>query len=239
MADRLNELMKKSVFVQPTFLSGFLPLSKPSPSLEQFSGETVKNSNLANLGRTEAETNVEQTPSSAAGLVTTSPPAQTNTAPNNINANSQQDQDLQKNLRKEDDQKQKKENLMMLILKELRERRSEKKEIKPMRKMPPRKEKKFNEFLRPVQSIKDRLFGGLFRNLRKESRPLEKRRLAFKDEPSRLPQTFISQFSRQSVKQPAPPSSQESYKQFLNKIYKDEEKQKDYVESSIEKPDKE
>ena len=241
MADRLKELMKKSVFVQPTFLSGFLPLSKPSPSLEQFSGKTVKNSNFASLGQTEVETNVEETPSSAwSGLVTTSPPAQTNTPPNNINAtNSQQVQDLRKNLGNEDDQKQKKENLMMLILKELRERRSEKKDIKPKRKMLPRKEKKYNDFLRPVQSIKDRLFGGLFRNLRKESRPLEKRPPAFKHEPSRLPQTFIRQFSRQSVKESVPPSSQESYKQFLNKIYKDEEKQKDYVESSIEKPDKE
>ena len=76
--------------------------------------------------------------------------------------------------------------------------------------------------LKPPQSLKDKLFGNLFRKLRKDSVDLNGGPISIHHQTQqgqrRLPQNLLHNFARLGMRGTPPPSSQDSYRKFLNKI---------------------
>jgi hypothetical protein len=94
---------------------------------------------------------------------------------------------------------------------------------------------------KPPQSLKDKLFGNLFRKLRKDSVDLNSGPISIHHQTQqgqrRLPQNLLHNFARLGMRGTPPPSSQDSYRTFLNKIESKPSKVSGKViESSIEKP---
>jgi hypothetical protein len=96
---------------------------------------------------------------------------------------------------------------------------------------------------KPPQSLKDKLFGNLFRKLRKDSVDLNGGPISIHHQTQqgqrRLPKNLLHNFARLGMRGTPPPSSQDSYRKFLNKIEsKPSEVSGKVIESSIEKPNR-
>jgi len=211
---------------------------------------------------------LEQIPAAGPTTRTTSPPTQTITQTPQIakhiqNTNLVKDQNLQyKN--GEDEAKLKLDNpedLVQLIIQRYKKNNDHKKKFIDSK-------KKFNEVIekktkftplrpdnrrvyqnikrlppkpKPPQSLKDKLFGNLFRKLRKDNVDLNGGPITIHQQTQqaqrRLPQNFLHKFSRLGMRGTPPPSSQDTYRKFLKKIEtKPSSVPGRFVESSIEKP---
>ena len=219
----LNQIMRRQFHIQPSqLLSGFSPLHQHSERVET-SGETLlKNRNLDN----------DAVNIGAKQRTTTSVSEQlTNNGIDNMKLEREQDL-VNNNVDDIEDGNEKKESKHLLsnILQNYKSR-----EIK--------RNFQHQKFLSPIQSIKENLFARFLKYFRRKPKSVKIQTTtttaattttstedpmpsttttAMKGVDMRLPQNFIGDFSRKTKPDYRPPSSQDSYRNFLRKLKKNQ-----------------
>ena len=267
VSERLKQFMKKAVFKPPAFLTGFSPMSesyplKPGTSFRKLppTSKLEKKSKSPKSNLESSNTVVEQRPPGGSTPPTTSPPTQTITRAtlyNKYTSNTDLGEDKDgggARLRLDNP-----EDLVQLIIQRYKKNNRQKKKLMD-------KKKQFNEIIEkqfiplkpnnrrvyqnikrlppkptPVQSLKDKLFGNLFRKLRKDTEGLDGSPISIHHQTQqahqRLPQNLLHKFGRMGGHGTPPPSSQDSYRRFLKKLESTPSSQPGaIIETSIEKP---
>ena len=228
----LKKIMENQFFIHPSdFLSGFVPVQSEREKPRKYAGH---NGNLEKVNSVNTKINVSLKPSSVRTPTTKSPLSTTNLFTKDIDKNKlERWHDLQNNYHDINKRKGKQSNLkedsglLSLILKKYGNAKNnaidnEVPEKKPRTSIRPRLTEAPSAS--PVQSIKENLVSRFLQHFTKEPLVVKKKSAETLVEEvrapnaGRLPQSFIRDFEKKGTKGTSPPSSQDSYKNFLRKL---------------------
>jgi len=254
VSQKWEKFMRKPVFKQPKFASGFLTMEDDlNPVLNSQRPNDIQPETSQTIGIRSLKNNVE-------GIMTVGPMF-TSTSPRTLdimpttgiakyipNANLIHEQNIQDKIstRSKDQEEskfklEKPEDLMNLIMQRYEKNQNYKKtssnanksfntiiplksQLTPM-KLPGQRRtyKNLNRGTSKPQSVKEKLFGSLFKKLPKDSVDLTDRQPIINQQtrkkPRRLPQNILQGFARLDEKgKDNPPTSQDLHRKFLQKI---------------------
>ena len=228
----LEQLRSHQFQIQPSdFMSGFLPLQDQA-EISRSAGKlsATGSRNLGNSRNTKLYLE-QRTSSVPTSTTTTRPLPATNTHIDNVDEY-QRRSDLRDNysvIRKENQRNDpRKQNILQLILRKYKNKHLDNKSNVLEKKLvqKPSEEIVKEKSVSPIQSIKESLFGRFLKYFQSGSVKESESKVSTtppsvteESQESRIPQTFLINFARQKkFKDTSPPSSQDSYKNFLLKL---------------------
>ena len=228
----LEQLRSHQFQIQPSdFMSGFLPLQDQA-EISRSAGKlsATGSRNLGNSRNTKLYLE-QRTSSVPTSTTTTRPLPATNTHIDNVDEY-QRRSDLRDNysvLRKKNQRNDpRKQNILQLILRKYKNKHLDNKSNVLEKKLvqKPSEEIVKEKSVSPIQSIKESLFGRFLKYFQSGSVKKSESKVSTtppsvteESQESRIPQTFLINFARQKkFKDTSPPSSQDSYKNFLLKL---------------------